>query len=376
MSMEVSSLLLFGPVSPRPSPAYLEQIRRSIKEKAGLKFLTGLVAELPSLWSTIVQACPQLRSISGAEQLDQLNQILTSGTLPKADALSNLVAAPLTVISQISEVLSQNLKTEDATFPRSENVQGFCLGFLTAAAFTSSRDTTEFRQFASVAVRLAVCIRAVVDLDEASSEDRSSSIAIRWKIDSGKDSLRNILEDYPQAYGSCITDRSSITVTIPSRGGTSFVLRLVEAGLSVQSIGLRGRYHHQDNFKAVQQMKEVYGSDRRLQLPTADRLVLPLRSNTDAGVITEGALHEIALNSILIEQSLWFQTVEATVAALGRKNVDVLHTIGGYPPSMDGGGHPWTAAPSTDGVADEGTLLHIIGGYPPSMDGGGYPWMV
>lgn len=198
--MATPSLLLFGPVSVQPSQVHLSQLRTSIMEKTNLKFMSELINELPSLWSTVVQAVPELDSVPGAEQLKQLRQFLTSGKLPKADALSNVIVAPLTVISHIADVLSQQRDLGKATFPRFENVQGFCLGFLTAIAFASSQDATEFQHFASVAVRLAVCVGSVVDLDELACEDpsdRSASVAIRWRSMTGRDDLENILRDYP-----------------------------------------------------------------------------------------------------------------------------------------------------------------------------------
>ncbi|KAL8720221.1 MAG: hypothetical protein Q9225_002883 [Loekoesia sp. 1 TL-2023] len=388
--MAASSLLLFGPVSPRPSPTYLAQLRKSITERTDLRFLTVLIKELPNLWPTILRASPQLNSIPGGEQLDQLNHFLTSGTLPNADGLSNLVVAPLTVISQISEVLSQDRNPEDTMIPISENVQGFCLGFLAAAVFAISRDVVELRKFASAAVRLAVCIGAIVDLDEASHEDpadRRSSIAIRWKTESGKDNLERVLRDYPefhlsrvnslaitfstmkfhlqtlkdvQAYISCITDRTAVTVTMPSREETSFLIRLTEVSLLAQSIGLRGRYHHGGNSKAVHQIKDLCSGDERFKFPHADRLILPLRSNTDAGLITNGALHDLALDSILTEQSQWFETVKATVAASGGKNVDVISvgTESFLPRSVTSELHLRPMLPTcVDGVATDASCL-------------------
>ncbi|KAL8932160.1 MAG: hypothetical protein Q9211_006490, partial [Gyalolechia sp. 1 TL-2023] len=334
--MAASALLLFGPVSPRPSQAYLSQLQTSITERGDHKFLVELIQELPDLWPTILQASPQLHSVRGAEQLDQLNPFLATGTLPDAGALSNLVAAPLTVISHISEVLSQSRDSGQVTIPALDNVQGFCIGFLTAAALATSRDTIELRQYASVAVRLALCIGAVIDLDEASFNDpsaRSTSIAVRWKSNSGKHDLEMILKQCPTAYISCATDRSSATVTIPSREERSFTQQLVESGMLVQSIGLRGRYHHPDNIGAVRQLKDLCTADKRFQLPTADRLVLPLRSNFDAGLITKGALHDIALDSILVKQSHWFQTVKTAVADLEGKKIKVINVgIGSVSP--------------------------------------------
>ena len=101
----------------------------------------------------------------------------------------------------------------------------------------------------------------------------------------------------------------------------------------VQSIGLRGRYHHPSNTEALRYIKDLCNRDKRFQLPPAGELVLPLRSNSHAGLLTSGALHEIVLNSILTEQSQWLQTVKATISGMGGKNINVISVgLGSFVP--------------------------------------------
>ena len=116
---------------------------------------------------------------------------------------------------------------------------------------------------------------------------------------------------------------NTVTVTASARDGTSMALNLLECGLSVQHIGLRGQYHHPANTKAMQQMKDFCNRDKCLQFPTADRLVLPLRSSFDANLITHGNLHDIALEVILTEQSHWYQTVKASLAVMDSQSIDI-----------------------------------------------------
>ena len=118
-----------------------------------------------------------------------------------------------------------------------------------------------------------------------------------------------------------------MTVTAPSRFGASLTQVLLEHGLSVQFIGLRGRYHHSTNIEAVRLLKGFCNADKRLQLPSADRLVLPLRSNADAKLLTGGALHEIAFESILTLPSQWHSTIKAVVTDMSEQSIDVK-TIG------------------------------------------------
>ncbi len=201
--MAASSLFLFGPVSPRLTQAYLSELRISIVENQDLNFLVEAVEELPSLWPTLQQACPHFSKVSGAEKLGQLSYFLKFGTFPNGKALNqgvdNIMLAPLTVISQVIEFLRLGRETENATFPRLENVQGFCIGFLAAAAVASSQDETEFRKSVPIALRLAVCIGSTVDLDEASFNDpldHSSSVAVRWTTDLGQANLERALDHY------------------------------------------------------------------------------------------------------------------------------------------------------------------------------------
>ena len=77
------------------------------------------------------------------------------------------------------------------------------------------------------------------------------------------------------------------------------------------------------NVEAVQRIKDFCSRDKRFQLPTADSLILSLRSNGDAKLITQGALHEIALDSILTVPSHWYQTIKSTVTAMGKQNIDI-----------------------------------------------------
>ena len=186
-------VLFFGPQYTHFTEKRLLELQKFIVGNTDLNPLLVAIKELPSLWPSLQQACPHLVSIPGAEQLDQLCQIFETGTLPNVAGLNNILLTPLTLISQIVEFLRLGEKAESLAFPASyqadaelENVQGFCVGFLAAAAVACSRDKADFQHYSSVALRLAVCIGSTVDHDEGTflnPLDRSSSIAVRWKTD-------------------------------------------------------------------------------------------------------------------------------------------------------------------------------------------------
>ncbi|MCJ1462838.1 hypothetical protein MMC07_001441 [Pseudocyphellaria aurata] len=324
------SVILFGPQYPKFSQADLSELRESLLGNSNLKPLVDTLTELPSLWPTLQDYYPDLGRVQGAEQLQRLGSFLESGTFSSIEALNNIILAPLTVIShflEYSRLAEEVHNPTSAAEIGSSDVQGFCVGFLAAAAIAGSRDSVELQKHSSTALRLAVCIGAIIDLDEATHPDpveRSSAYAVRWKTDSEQARLYEILDSYPsvscvsdgylQAYISCFTDKHRATVTISSHDANSFVLRVVELGLSTRPVGLHGRFHHIGHKNAAEKLKALCKNDPRFQLPTADRLVLPLRSNADAELIVEGALHDIAIDTILTQQSRWFQTVQATVS--------------------------------------------------------------
>ena len=116
-------------------------------------------------------------------------------------------------------------------------------------------------------------------------------------------------------------------MTIPVGGASSFAVQVSEGGLSWQSIGLHGRFHHPVHSAAVQSLKDFCKRDKRFQFLNAGLTALPIRSGTTSDLITGGFLHDIALDSILAEQLQWFQTARATVASIGSKKVKIM-TVG------------------------------------------------
>lgn len=184
--------------------------------------LVDTLTELPSLWPTLQEAYTDLGRIQGAEQLQQLRSFPESGTFPNIKALNNIILAPLTVISHLSEYfcLAEEFHNPTSAAPTgSLDVQGFCIGFLAAAAIAGSRNREELQKHSSTALRLAVCIGAIIDLDEATHSDpleRSSAYAIRWKTDSEQASLYEIMNSYPSVSYNLFNIRFSSPSSLAS----------------------------------------------------------------------------------------------------------------------------------------------------------------
>jgi hypothetical protein len=67
----------------------------------------------------------------------------------------------------------------------------------------------------------------------------------------------------------------------------------------------RGRWHNRNNIQGLQAISAICERDERFRFPNADALNNPLLSNINGEKIRKGALHDIALHSILTDQSRW-----------------------------------------------------------------------
>ncbi len=87
--------------------------------------------------------------------------------------------------------------------------------------------------------------------------------------------------------------------------------RLKAAGITATEVGLHGRFHCECYRDDIESLISFCDTVPELQFPEASGLVLPTRLNSGGELVTQGKLHHIALRSILVEQSLWYQTFGA-----------------------------------------------------------------
>ncbi|KAH6856210.1 polyketide synthase [Chaetomium sp. MPI-CAGE-AT-0009] len=330
--MESTPLLLFGPQMTRLARSHLADLRTMILADPELDFLVKAVRDLPSQWATTVQtACPSLgtRGLGlQTQRLQQLVDFFDTGDVPRFEPPNNVVLAPLTVVAQVAEYLRLG---------RRGPVQGFCIGFLAATAVAGSRSREELVRLTGVAVRLAACVGTVIDLEEHEQLRRPGSLglnsahSVRWTSSAEKQHLERTLALFPEAYVSCVTDVDRVTITAPEGRLAELSRRLAKGDVSVQPVGLSGRYHEAslDREMLARELKSLCRQNVAFQFPRAEQLVLPLRSTAGGGhIINQGELSSIAIDCILTEKCEWFETVSAAVAACGDRPVDMT-AIGG-----------------------------------------------
>jgi hypothetical protein len=156
-----------------------------------------------------------------------------------------------------------------------------------------------------------------------------------------------------------VTDVDRVTLTMPENDFTAFSRELADGGLTAQPVGVSGRYHHTtpDRAQLVQQLKSMCQRDGLFQFAAVTQLVSPLRSTSNAQVITEGRLHDVALDCILMDICQWYETVKSAVL-----------TWDGQPKNISSIGNSSGAIPRSLKRAATHESLHL-NGTPPTVNG-------
>ena len=141
-----------------------------------------------------------------------LRQFLEGGELPNltqaATRHNNILLDVVTVFSHVVDFwrlattkIENDLFSSVSvdSFSQLQDIQGFCIGFLTAAAVSVSKSKADFQRYIATALRLAVCVGALVELDAIildSSQDQGLSMSISWSSQPEYDGFKNILNTY------------------------------------------------------------------------------------------------------------------------------------------------------------------------------------
>lgn len=91
----------------------------------------------------------------------------------------------------------------------------------------------------------------------------------------------------------------------------------------------RGRWHNRVNLPGLRAIMTLCEQDERFTLPDAGALNSALVSNITGEIITHGAIHSLALHSILTDQSRWDRVFDTLRQAMKEKNTNYRYiTLG------------------------------------------------
>lgn len=201
--MSRPALVVFGPQSNLPSSQYLTDLRDSLLFEPLLSSFVEATNELSVLWADLVKYEPSLAALQGSEFIHELQLWIKDGkALSTSDVWPNTMTMPFTIIIQVIQYFhylrSEGSGAHSQLLDKAKlgGVQGFCIGFLTAVAVACSEDEKDVALFGGIALRLALCMGAYIDLDGLRNR-RMSSVAVRWKTSDGYEKLLNIARGFP-----------------------------------------------------------------------------------------------------------------------------------------------------------------------------------
>ncbi|KAI9879282.1 MAG: hypothetical protein M1830_009012 [Pleopsidium flavum] len=318
-----NTVLLFGPQALSFNEDSFRRLRSSVSSTASQHWVLDTIEELPGYWDTLCKEFPKLLAVPGAELLQDLGDWFKTGVMGQQGTshLPNILLSPLVVIAQLTQY-TEYLKVSDPESRDRQNLYapsqpdtetlGFCTGILSAMVVSCSTNQTQFAEYGAIAVRLAMLIGAVVDAQDAQDDNgESRSLATVWRSHQSALEMTGILQRFPEAYISVCYDENRASVTTSQKTAPALEQQLKAAGITVAEIGLWGRFHcqcYRDDFKGLLNFCD---SQSAFKFPDVSSLVLPTRSNSRGDFITQGNLHHVALQAILLEQSEWYQTFAA-----------------------------------------------------------------
>ncbi|KAK7221359.1 hypothetical protein V2G26_009362 [Clonostachys chloroleuca] len=320
-----TKVLIFGSQTLFPREESFTELRATLLSSSAFQWIQDVVYELqgpPA--SEVADVFCHLDLVHGAKLLDSW---IKTGHLP--NPLPNIVVTPLVVIGHLVQFIQYK---ELSRLSDSESVEslGFCTGLLSAFAISSSRDEAQIQKHGAAAIRLAAFVGAIVDADNFAegTEEEAVSLSAAWKARDGESTLKSILSSYPEAYISVNYDQRRATITTSSKTVATLIEQLNEARVTATEIGLSGRFHSHAHEDEVDEYIKFVESHASFQLLDASELHLSTRSNNNGEHIKHGKLHEIALRSMLVDTSNWYESVSAAYSSSSRSETSKVVVFG------------------------------------------------
>ncbi|KAK7993967.1 C6 finger domain-containing protein [Apiospora arundinis] len=329
MTVTLPSILVFGPQGDLASEKTRQDLRLELNSSTRLSALREAVDDLPQFWEALVNFDPSLGRVPGAKYIGELKQWLNNTAAPvpyPQTSVPNHCALALSVLVQITQYthyldhLGHNSHPRVLSSTRLGGVHGFCVGILSAIAVAVSTTEADLGHFAAIALRLAVCIGAYVDLDGIYSSIPTGyrAIALRWREGRVEDKaeVTDILESTADAYISSINDDASVTVTVTAIEEDGLIDKARKSDLRTKTLHICGRYHTPDHAGAVEKILKFASITKDLQFPDAKELNVPLRNTATGDVVSGCSLTRLALESTLTNVADWYKTLQSAIQQL------------------------------------------------------------
>ena len=218
-SEKIFRVALFGPQVTTWTADSLSSLQLALNKDDNLEFLKHTLASISSIWPLLKKEFGQ-HEFTGNKKLEVLEAFSTGAGALDPQTLTNTELAPLTIVSQVVEFFQQtNSPANRHGLDEFGAAQGFCIGFLSAAALASATDRAGFETNVSNAVRLAACAGVVVDAQESSLENwnRTIALCVRLKKAADRELVEMCLDRFPRVRKRLVMSlpcESIVTVTL------------------------------------------------------------------------------------------------------------------------------------------------------------------
>ncbi|EAW17018.1 putative polyketide synthase [Aspergillus fischeri NRRL 181] len=318
----VQNVFLFGPQALSLDGDDIKTLRETLHSTPSNRWALDCLSELPDLWDVVAKNVSQLESFDGKPLLKKFVDEFNAGsTSPSTFPLPNILTTPLVVImhlTQYSKALRDTwprLKDDDplpADFMQESVAAGLCTGMLGAMAASHSGTLQSLATNSGKAVRQAMAIGAMVDAEMASdgSDGRAVSFSVSWGAGRTLDSVKKLIQPFPNTYISVIMDERRATITVSEKLAVAFAQTLKAAGVYVVRLELAGRFHWPGHAENAKQLAQLFASNEKFHLSSPRHMMF----HSDMSSLSRDSLVEVTvLRGILLEQSDWFSSFSQLV---------------------------------------------------------------
>lgn len=308
------SAAFFCPQTKAPDESYLANLHAFLKKNTHGRVLLREVTALADsqIWETFASARQDVRQLDhGPSCLQALGEWASSGVSgPLSKIRSNISSLPLLTVLQSGQYLryleTQGISHQDfvSDIQKGAGVHGYCGGLPSAISIACADSEAEFVKHVATSLRILVGIGAYT---EAADEDKGAErtlLAVRLKYEGQGDDL---IRQFPGAYLSGITGPRAVSI-----GGSAATISQISQyiadseGLRAEKIDLGGSAHNPKNIDLAAELCRLCRRTEGLQLPDAERLHTPVRTNQTGELLQRGSLTDDLIHTMLSARCEWY----------------------------------------------------------------------
>lgn len=308
------SAAFFCPQTKAPDEAYLVNLHAFLKNNIHGRLLLRELAALADsqVWETFASARHDVRQLDhGPRCLQALADWASSGASgPLSRIRSNISSLPLLTVLQAGQYLryleAQRISHQDfvSAVQKGAGVHGYCGGLPSAISIACADDEADFVRYIAISLRILVGIGAYTEAADEEKGAERTLLAVRLQYEGQGDDL---IRQFPGAYLSGITGPRAVSI-----GGSAATINKIyqyisdNEGLRAEKIDLGGSAHDPKNKDLAAELCLLCRNTTGLQLPDAEQLHTPVRTNQTGKLLQQGSLTDDLIHTMLSARCEWY----------------------------------------------------------------------